>query len=147
MLIKNIKFILLVVLILIIKNIKFILLVVSIIIINILIYTIYSNLDIDIINMCICKHNPNSVSENNISFGDLLNLADAQKYVQVPFYGYDLTNPIVFFSKINQRNCVIYAQPVDGVFVNCIEVHNTIYTVHPDLIKLLLHLNNINIPL
>jgi hypothetical protein len=83
------------------KN-KFIFTVVSIIILNILIYTLYINIDVDI-NMCICYANHDSVDESNISFGDLLNLANDQQFVEVPSYGYDITNSLIFFSKIKKK--------------------------------------------
>jgi hypothetical protein len=124
-------------------NSKFAFVAVSVIVVSIFIYnyTFYDNTSISAYS---CYYYKNELDcENNISFGDLLTLAELQPFVEVPEVGYDITNPLIFFNKINERGCTIYAQSLDFVFVNCIEVHNTTYTVDPSLINLLLSLNRI----
>jgi hypothetical protein len=124
------------------KIIKFSFVVVSIIVVGILIYSFYDHSFI--FTTVYSDVNLESGCENDISLGDLLTLADSQYLVEVPNEAYDITSPTIFFQKIQERNCRIFVLQLKGsVFVNCIEVKKTIYTVDPSIINLLLRLNKI----
>jgi len=99
--------------------------------------------DFTLLGAPLFKDSPEYYCDNNISFGDLLVLAEAQDLVEVPDEGYDITNPTIFFQKLSERNCTIFVIQLGGIFVNGIDVNGIIYTVDPSLIELLLRLNNI----
>lgn len=71
----------------------------------------------------------------------LSNLEAFQEFVGVPLNGYDIdiNNQIYFFEMLFQSQ-ELTVELVDGVYLNVIIFNNVIYTVHPDLIQLLLDL-------
>lgn len=71
----------------------------------------------------------------------LSNLEAFQELVGVSQNGYDIdiNNQIFFFEMLLQSQ-ELTVELVDGVYLNVIKFDNVIYTVHPDVIHLLLDL-------
>jgi hypothetical protein len=112
------------------KKITF--LAVSIIVGGIFIYTFYDN----IFTTVYCYEGP----VNPVSILNAMHLQHLEAYAVVPINGYDITDPRVFYHILNNRTCEItYVQLHQGL-AYAIRVDNRLYTVDPDLIKLLMYI-------
>jgi hypothetical protein len=83
----------------------------------------------------------NGLNNLNLNLNDLMvmlsNLEYLQDLVEVPLNYYDINN-ISFFIEMLFQCQDLSVQFIDGVYVNCIIINNMIYTVHPDLIYLII---------
>lgn len=111
---------------------------VSIIVVGIIIYTNYDSTIA--LGLTTTYYDSNTLSDDSMIA--LANLDELQEFVREPANGFDIkiNNSEVFFEMLCSNSGVLNVEHVNGVFVNTITVDHKVYTVDPDLIKMVVKL-------
>jgi len=108
----------------------------SIIVLGIIIYTFYDS--IMALGSTTIYLDSEIISDD--SMVAISTLEDLQQFVREPANGYDITNSELFFEMLCSNSGVLDVEVINGVHVNVITVNNRLYTVHPDLIQMIIDL-------
>lgn len=109
---------------------------VSVIVVGIIINTFYESTIA--LGLTTTYYDSNTLSDDSMIA--LATLDELQEFVGVPANGYNIDNSEVFFEMLCSYSGVLSVEQVNGVFVNTITVDHRLYTVHPNLIQMVLEL-------
>ena len=111
---------------------------VSIIVVGIIIYTNYDSTIA--LSLTTTYFDSNTLSDDSMIA--LANIDELQEFVRRPANGFDIdeNNSEVFFEMLCSYSGVLNVEHVNGVFVNTITVDHRLYTVDPDIIRMVVEL-------